>query len=164
MKAPFLFPLLISFLYSSLIFYIDSQIQASSAFQSGEKRLLLESPKDFKSTNSNRGATTDRVTSNVPTVLTLWRRNLAMILGNKGTDWKALVISLGDKLMKNTNEQVINHTYACNIIQYHIAFIILYSFILYYTVPYYNILHHIVLFTVFMTGCCKILILYLCHL
>ena len=57
-----------------------------------------------------------------------------MILGNKGTDWKALVISLGDKLMKNTNEQVINHTYACNIIQYHIAYIILYSIILYCTV------------------------------
>ena len=137
MKAPFLFPLLISFLYSSLIFYIDSQIQASSAFQSGEKRLLLD--KDFKSTNSNRGATTDRVVSNVPTVLTLWRRNLAMILGNKGTDWKALVISLGDRLMKSSNEQVLNRTCACYIIQYHIACTRIYYTVLYFALLYCTI-------------------------
>ena len=75
-------------------------IQASSIFQNGEKRLSLELP---RGTTPLTGTGTD---GSDPTVLTLWRRNLAMILANKGTDWKALVTSLGDKLMRDTNEQV----------------------------------------------------------
>jgi hypothetical protein len=56
--------------------------QASSALQYGDKRLAPTGQESV-------------------TMLSLWKRNLAMILANKSHDWRVLVGALGDRLLRD---------------------------------------------------------------
>lgn len=72
--------------------------QAASALQYGDKRL-----------SSTSSATQES------SLLSLWRRNLSMILANKGPDWRALVVALGDRLLKEVRDVDSAHfAYLCS--------------------------------------------------
>ena len=93
--------------------------------QYGDKRLALALPLSLpldpsqgqnqglgvnNSSNTSSSSTTGqghKQDSNPnPTMLTLWRRNLAMIIANKSSDWRSQVASLGDRLMKDPIQRV----------------------------------------------------------
>jgi hypothetical protein len=63
--------------------------QASSALLYGDKRLGISQADKKKEV----------------TIITLWRRNLAMIIANKSPDWRALIGALGDRL-KESNQNI----------------------------------------------------------
>ena len=87
--------------------------------QYGDKRLALALPLSLpldpsqsqgqgvnSSSNSNSTISQGQKQDPNPTMLTLWRRNLAMIIANKSSDWRSQVASLGDRLMKDPIQRV----------------------------------------------------------
>jgi hypothetical protein len=63
--------------------------QASSALLYGDKCLGISQPDKQKEV----------------TIITLWRRNLAMIIANKTPDWRTLMVALGDRI-KEANQNI----------------------------------------------------------
>ena len=82
--------------------------QAKSALAYGGKELLASA-----TTHNPRGPDSDRNIGS--SILTMWRRHLAAIVSNKGSDWSSLASLLGDRLAAESQDTMSSHfAYICS--------------------------------------------------